>query len=510
VNDVLIVGGGPAGLAAAGSALARGASVVLVDGGLRLGGQLLRQPLVDAGADVCPGPPVGPALPSRFQELAAHPRLRLLVGRSVWSISRQGAGGGGEAAERAGSARAAEPAGRGGGEAAERAGGARAAEPAGGGAAVEAADDFTVVARLEGGLSVSARAVVLATGASELLLPFTGWELPGVVSAGGAQSLLKAQHQLIGRRVLVAGSGPFLLPVAAGLAETGAKVLAVVEALPLRQVAAAAPALAGHPSKLVEAGRYLAALARRRVPLRYGQAVVRCEGEEAVRRAVVARLDSAWRPLASSEQVFEVDAVCVSFGFVPRLELARQLGVDERASPHHPGIAAACDAMMASSVPGVFVAGELTGVAGGEVAEAEGSLAGAGAALYCGHRAGEAPARLEPERRRLDRAKWFADRLVRVYRIGGGLGWAGDETIVCRCEDVTAGAVRSAIASGARSVRELRNLTRCGMGYCQGRTCGPILQLALAESTGTPLERCGDLQRRPVAVPVPLGEVARS
>lgn len=465
MSDVLVVGGGPAGLAATAAALDRGASVTLVDGGLRLGGQLLRQPVVDSDDSACPGAPFGPSLPARLDRISGHPRLAVLTGNSVWSISRH------------------------------------------------PSDTPAITARLEGGVVCRASAVVLATGASELLLPFRGWELPGVVSAGAGQSLLKAHHQLIGRRVVVAGSGSFLLPVAAGLAGAGAHVLAVLEALPLARATMMAPALARHPVKLAEATRYAAALARRRVRVRYGYAVVRCEGETAVERAVLARVDRAWRPVPGSEEILELDAVCVSFGFVPRLELARQLGVGERASARHPAVSVACDSNMATSVPGVFAAGELTGVAGGEAAELEGALAGHAAADHCGLEPAGLPAAVVRLRRRLQRARDFADRLESVYRLGGGepwasMQWAGDDTVVCRCEDVTLATVRSAIGAGARSLRELRGLTRCGMGYCQGRTCGPILQLALAGETGLALDRCGDLHRRPVAVPVPLGEVS--
>jgi D-hydroxyproline dehydrogenase subunit alpha len=455
--DVVVVGGGPAGMAAAAAAAGRGASVVLVDASPRLGGQYFRQPLVDDGSEPAPA---GPKLPGRFHVLMANPRVGLRLGRSVWSVSRTGSG-------------------------------------------------FAVLLEGEPGSVLRSRALVLATGAAELTLPFPGWELPGVVTAGAAQALLKSQNLAIGQRVAVAGTGPFLLPVAAALAKTGARVT-VVEAARVRAAPRALPGFAAHPAKLAEAAGYGWALARHRVRFLTGRAVVRCEGSGRAERAVLARLGPAWRPVPGSEQTLDVDAVCVSYGFVPRLELARQLEARDAVPAGHMAAGVACDATMTSSTPGLFVAGELAGVAGAEVAELEGDLAGHAAASYLGL----PDERLPPERerlwRRLRTSRAFARSLEALYPLGTGwTSWLDRSTVFCRCEQTTWGGIGSAVEQGAASAREVRSLTRCGMGYCQGRTCGPALQLAISALTGRPLDQVGDLQKRPVAVPVPLGEVAR-
>ncbi len=245
------------------------------------------------------------------------------------------------------------------------------------------------------------------------------------------------------------------------------------------------------------------------MPLLTGRAVLACEGAGRVEAAVVARLDQAWRPLPGTERRFEVDAVCASFGFVPRLELARQLGARERVAAGHPAVTVECDESMATSVHGLFVAGELTGVGGAEVAELEGETAGHAAAGLLGLADRRAATQVALQRRRLVAAQRFAAGLAPWWRLrAGALDWAPGDTVVCRCEDVTMGALRAALAEGAESARDVRNRTRCGMGYCQGRTCGPVVQLALASSTGRPIDEVGDLNKRPVAVPVPLGEVA--
>lgn len=451
--DVAVVGAGPAGMAAALAAAGRRTRVLLIDSSPLLGGQYFRQPLSAVNR------PAGGALPPRFLRIQDQPDVTLLLGREVWSAS----------AERSG---------------------------------------FTLrLAAGEPGVA-RCRALVLATGASELVLPFPGWELAGVVSAGAAQALLKSQHVVVGRRVVVAGTGPFLLPVAASLSRAGAQVV-VVEAARPRVDSRAAVGLLGHPGKVGEATGYALTLARHRARVLTGRAVVRCEGEGRVERVVVARLGPGWRPVAGSEETIEADAVAVSYGFVPRLELARQLGTTDLPVPDHPARRVEAGADMAAGAPGLFVAGELSGVAGAEVAELEGAIAGQAAASFLGRPDPRPPAERRRLARRLERARAFARLLPALYPVRDGLlACLGEDTTFCRCEQVRWGEILAAVAEGATTAREVRGVTRCGMGYCQGRTCGPALQMALAALTGVPLDDVGDLHKRPVAVPVDLARVA--
>ncbi|HTW10527.1 MAG TPA: FAD-dependent oxidoreductase [Acidimicrobiales bacterium] len=455
--DVVVVGAGPAGMAAASAAARRGARVAVVDSAGRLGGQYFRQPMWDVGASTASA--AGPSLPARFHHLAGAPGVELLLGRSVWSLGRAPGG-------------------------------------------------FAV--RLDGAAEpvLYPAALVLATGATELTLPFPGWDLPGVVTAGAAQSLLKSQHVNVGRRVVVAGTGPFLWPVAAALAAAGARTI-LVEAAPARSSGGGLASLLRHPSKLVEVAGYAAVLARRGARLLTGRAVVRCEGGDHVERAVLARLGPDWTPVPGTERVVEADAVCVSYGFVPRLELARQLGAAERAEGRHPAVSVATSPSMSTSVPGLYAAGELTGVAGAEVAEVEGAVAGHGAASYLGLPDNRDVTERAALARRLVQARRFAARLQELYPIGPNwVSWLEPATTFCRCEQSTWGAVDAAVRGGASRVRDVRSVTRCGMGYCQARTCGPALQLAVSALTCRAVDEVGDLQKRPVAVPLPLRLVA--
>jgi D-hydroxyproline dehydrogenase subunit alpha len=469
--DVAVVGAGPAGLAASLAAAGFGCSVTLIDAGQAAGGQIYRQNVADSGGR---GPdPDSERLPPRLRRIPLQPRISHLAATSVWHAERDSGGGpdGGFVLRLTG------PAGRGG---------------------------------APGPAVVRARSVVVATGATELVLPFPGWDLPGVTTAGAAQALLKGQGVTMGRRVIVSGSGPLLLPVAAGLAGAGVRVVAVLEATAALTGARAAARLAAYPGKLREAAGYAATLARYRVPVRTGHAVVACHGAGRVERATVARLDRDWRPVPGSQREEAVDAVHASFGFSPALELTRLLGCADVQHPSRPVAAARCDGDQATSVPGVFAAGEVTGIGGAQVAELEGYLAGASAARHLGrlHPVAYA-ARTRTLRARLGPARRFAALLEAGYPFRPGwLDWPAPGTIACRCEDTRWAQIGEAVAAGAGDLRAVKGLTRCGMGYCQGRICGPALQYAVAAAAGRPLSDVGDLHARPVMTPVTLGVIA--
>jgi NADPH-dependent 2,4-dienoyl-CoA reductase/sulfur reductase-like enzyme len=443
VIDVAVVGAGPAGLAAALAAGDLGCEVTLIDAGSGLGGQLYRPGLL---------------FPGRGQDRHAAteqlpPRLaRIRQVRQVRHLAATSAG----------------PARR---------------------------DHDGVVTLWVGGLeggaetTVEVRAVVLATGASELVLPFPGWDLPGVTTAGAAQALLKSQGVTVGRRVLVGGSGPLLLPVAAALAEAGVHVVAVLEATPAPAGLTQAAGLAAFGGPPDEATGYAARLARLGVPVHTGYAVVACQGAGRVERAVIARLDRDWRPVPGGQRQETVDAVHVSFGFSPALELPRALGCAEVPPASRPAAAVACDTDQATSVPGVFAAGQVTGAAGAEVSELEGYLAGTSAARYLGRVHPDAYAeRTRALRARLDDARRRAAPLDAANPLPPGwLEWPDAGTVVCRCQETHWSEIDAAVGAGARTVPAVQEATRCGTGYCQGRVCGPALQYAVSAAAGRSL-----------------------
>ena len=461
--DVAVVGAGPAGLTAAVEAAAAGCTVQVLDLGERPGGQYWRWGPPTADGRFHHGWAAFTVLRDRFAALQASGRIAYRPGHAVFQVEP--------------------PAGRG------QASGAAAGGP-------ESRFRVHAVAgdRERDYAGVLARAVVVATGAYDLQLPIPGWTLPGVMAAGAAQSLLKSSAVTAGRRVVVAGTGPFLLPVAAGLVEAGAQVVAVAEAgQPLDYLRHPAR-LAASWRKLPEAGGYLARLTRHRVPVLRRHAVIAARGDGRLESVTLARLDQAWRPVPGTERTLAADVLAAGYGFVPQVELLGEAGAQladgAPLAPGAPATVAVAGPDQQTTVPGLFAAGETTGVGGSDLARLEGEIAGRAAARYVGREVAAPPRPVVRERGALRR---FAAVMQAVHAVQPGwAGWPGDDTVVCRCEEVTLGRMRAAAGLGADDARSIKLLARPGMGWCQGRICGPPVAALLAAGLGpAPAEGTG-------------------
>lgn len=353
---------------------------------------------------------------------------------------------------------------------------------------------------------VDAGTVILATGAFDRPLPFPGWTLPGVMTGGGAQSLVKGHHVLPGRRVVVAGTGPFLLAVAATLLERGAEVAAVVEANdPIAGGLGQVRRLASGVGKAGDLGRFVRALARHRVPYLRRHRIVEALGVERVTGVRIARVDADWHPIPGTERVIDCDAVSIGFGFIAQLDLASQVGA-HMVRGADGGLAVRVDEAQATSIPGLLAAGETTGIGGVDAARVEGLVAGATAAEMSGRSSALTTSALERARRDVTRWRHFAAGLHATFPVREG--WVDsvrDDTLVCRCEEVPASRVREAVTLGARDARTVKLLSRAGMGWCQARMCASAVDGLCGFDDIASLQGAS---YRPVAVPVPLGALA--
>lgn len=452
-RDVCVVGAGPAGLAAASVAARGGATVALIDSAPRPGGQFWRHRAAGLAADADLHHDV-----ELFTRL--HPgRAHYLPGHQVWTVSAGPAGG---------TVRAAGPD--------------------------------------QAGVTVDAQYLILAPGAYDRQIPFPGWDLPGVMTAGGVQALLKGHGVLAGPRVLVAGTGPFLLPVAAGLAARGGTVTGVHEANHPVAWLRRPSGWPGGAGKLTEAAGYARALLRHRVPVRHRSALVAAEGRDRVEAAVVAPVRPDGRIQLAAARRIPTDVIAAGWGFTAQLELFLAAGC-ETARDTDGSLVVRADDDQFTSQPRVLAAGEATGVGGATLAAVEGALAGSAAAAAAGHRPlrQDALARLRQRRARL---RGFARAMQRVYPVPvGWLDTVADGTVVCRCEEVTAGQIREATELGAADVRAAKLLSRAGMGWCQGRVCGYAAACLVAHWTGSPQDP-GGMAGRPLATPLSLQTLA--
>jgi D-hydroxyproline dehydrogenase subunit alpha len=454
-RTVVVIGAGPAGMAAAIEAAARNCEVTVLDESARPGGQIYRQ------AD--------PRLPgSEFAEPNELARKKRLLGSFDDAIrvinyragvAVYGAFGNGE---------------------------------------IHLGDgDGTEVLKPD--------AVVLATGVRERAIPFPGWTLPGVMFAGGAQAILKAQRTSPGRVAVVAGCGPLPIVVASQLTRAGTRVAALAS---LRSPLAILrdPSGAWHGRDVVREGvRYARSLLRAGVARLTGYVPVRALGSQRLEAVQLARVDEHGHEVPGTRREIACDLLAVNYGFIANSELAAMAG----ARMHHDRDGGfwlpETDGDGRTSLPWLMVAGDAAGVRGALVAESEGTIVGAAAA-------GAAPAAAPSEALReaiavRQRYAAFARAVRKTLMVPTSL-WSTttDDTIVCRCENVQLADVRAALEDGHHSLNAIKRNARPGMGWCGGRMClHSVAVLAELHAGVTPGEM---MTPRPMARPVPFAALA--
>ena len=454
--EIAIVGAGPAGLAAAEAAIGEGCRVAVIDDQNTPGGQFFRRPstlLGQSGRDLFGSKP---DVAKRLLAVLESPMVDYRPATTVWNLPDVG---------------------------------------------VLAVADHNTSSRLQ------ADAVIVAAGAHDRCVPFPGWTLPGVITAGGALNLVKGQRTLPGRRSAVVGNGPLLLVVAATLLRAGGQLAAVAEA------ASVAPRVPGLlielirvPELLILAARYRARLLFAGVPMLGGYSIVEARGDRKVEEVVLAPITTDGVVDASRSRTFAVDSLVVGFGLQCSSELARLAGCEVAYRPLSGGWTASRGPWLESSVAGLFLAGDGAAIGGAETALAEGALAGLGAARRLRGALSQAGARrAESLNGRLGRLARFRVALERVYEPPVSFSQLlRRDTVICRCEDVTAGQVEDLSRDSAISLVDIKVRTRAGMGRCQGRNClAGIAEMVATRSTGS----AGELvwpEPRPPARPVSI------
>ncbi len=447
--DVAVVGAGPAGLAAASLAAKAGLSVLLLDENAGPGGQVYRaitaSPLGTGavlGADYWSGAQLA-------QEMLAS-TTHYVPGATVWALN---------------------------------------------------ADKVLNVSVAGRAYEVQAGQVILATGALERPMPIPGWTLPGVMTAGGAQTLLKTSGLVPKGRTVLAGCGPLLWLLAAQYVEAGAELTAILDTTPKANWRAA---LAGLPGFLASpyAGKGLALLRKVKAKVKVIRDVTALEaiGTDSVRAVT-------YTTAAGATGRFEVDLLLLHQGVTPNVNLANAAGIplvwDEAQACFRPDVGP--DG--ASKVSGLFVAGDGAGIGGALGAAERGRLAAlkAIAALKPSSPVlGEAP-KVRAALARALRGRAFLDRL---YRPSEAFRRPAPDTIVCRCEEVTARQITDAVTLGCSGPNQLKSFLRTGMGPCQGRMCGLTVSELIAGARGVSPAEIGYYRLRAPVKPITVAELA--
>lgn len=418
--DVGVVGAGPAGMAAAARLAAAGLRVVVLDEGQRPGGQIYRQLPAGFVPKAPLAEPPSHAHGHHLLERFGAANVTTIHGAVVW----------------------------------------------------DARPGQLWFEQGERSCLLQCQQIVLAPGAYDRTVPFPGWTLPGVTTAGALQVMVRGFGVVPGKRALVVGSGPLLLPTVASLLSAGVQVVAALEASTRWRALRALPGVLGNAARRSEAFWYAKTLLRAGVRLQWGWTVFACEGDGRVQRAVVGKVDADGRPRRGTERTLDVDVVGAGFGLVPSVELGLHLGCRSVFDLPRGGHRLVVDGQQRTSTPGVYAAGEICGIGGAEVASAEGELA---AAAILADRGGAAvPASLARTAQAERRA---ADAMLRAFVPLPGLAeLAQPDTIVCRCEDITRQRAAQAAQLHGATMRAIKLGCRAGMGPCQARICGPSLQ----------------------------------
>jgi NADPH-dependent 2,4-dienoyl-CoA reductase/sulfur reductase-like enzyme len=451
--DILVIGGGPAGLAAATEASAMGLGTALVDEQPAPGGQIYRAITttpVERRDILGPDYWYGEDLVAAFARSGADYAARA----TVWAVTP-------EAGE------------------------------------IEIGVSSDGAAQL-----IRAKHVILATGAQERPFPIPGWTLPGVMTAGAAQILLKSAGLVPGGMTVLAGSGPLLYLIAAQFAAAGTRIECLLDTTPpgrWRDALRHAPGFLSSPYVAKGWSLLRAAQSATRIVKGVGQLAAIGEG----------RIEGVRFSVNGKRHDIAADLLLLHQGVVPGINLSNAIGC-----AHHWDAGTACftptvDEWGATSVSGVTIAGDAAGIAGARAAEARGTLAALHAACALGHLdARQRDAQGDAARRELElwtRGRSFVDALylpAPEFRIPGG------DTIVCRCEEVTAGQIADTVRLGCTGPNQMKSFLRCGMGPCQGRLCGLTVTELIAKERGVSPAETGYYRLRFPIKPISLGELA--
>lgn len=357
-----------------------------------------------------------------------------------------------------------------------------------------------------GNETIHAPQLICATGAYERVIPFRGWTLPGVIGLAGATILMKTQKTTPPDPIVVAGVGPLLIAVAARAIRSGARVAAIVDSAASLDWIRRTPALLTQPGLTGEGMRWILTILGHRIPYYPSHTIAEAAGQGRVERVTIAPVDRSGRIIAhQTSREIETATLSVGNGLIPGSDIPKLLGAKHRFDHLQGGWVPIITAEGLTSIPGLYAVGDGAGIKGALCSQLDGALAGLAALKAAGM---QADPEFEHElQKRRKRAEPFS-RAIRslLAQRPGQIDNIENDTTVCRCEDVTRAQIEAAMDAGAHDLNELKHFTRCGMGPCQGRMCGETVAALCARRYG-PRSDLNYWTPRPPLRPVPLSAV---
>ena len=345
---------------------------------------------------------------------------------------------------------------------------------------------------------ITARALILATGAREYVQPVPGWTTPGVIGLAGATALFKQSLSLPGKRTVVSGTGPLVFYVASEIRRLGGEVAAIVTPNTRSDWARAVPAMLSQPKLLARGAVWMADLMLARVPILWGHAVSEVSGTDGVTGVQTRDLSSG-----SAGPEFAADSLCLGHGLIPQIEAAQMLGVPIRHDPSLGGWVPDAAPDGATPVKGLYLCGDGCGIRGVAAAGLQGTLTGARVARDLGK-----PAPTPSLRPWLQAARFGQAMTALSLPRPEVQALTTPDTIVCRCESLCHADITAEVATGAASANAVKSGLRAGMGPCGGKYCQTAIAALIAAQTGTPISDVPPPTPRPPLRPLPLGQAA--
>ncbi|MCG8686240.1 MAG: FAD-dependent oxidoreductase [Desulfobacterales bacterium] len=453
--DIVIIGGGPAGMAAAVKAAQHNFKVILMEEMSSLGGKVLRNEAHENSKS--PANPIEVKTRQKlFQAIEENKeKIKILTNTEVWSVT-----------------------------------------------------DQKVVqfhCKSQGAFktgTVRGKKLIVAVGATDKIIPFSGWHLPGVFTIGGLNTFV--QRGIVpGKNILVAGTGPLQIALAYHLVNAGARVKAIADVSTFKETFHSALGILrnGGLGKLMLGLRYLFKIKGSKIPTHYSYIVKKAIGTDRVEGAEIVKVDKSWRPIPGTEKTIGVDTIATGFNLAPQTEITRMAGCNHTYNDQFGYWMVDRNEKMETSVDGIFVAGDGADIKGYDAAIDEGRTAAIAACEQLGAKPLNNMASLQ---KKMKNHRGIGSEMSSAAKIRPGIFEVlTDDTIICRCEEIRYKDIKSAVKQGARDVNDIKRRTRLGMGHCQGRFCGQVVNELIRQVSGEQVER-KTLTVRPPLKPVPL------